>query len=298
MDEDGEKEDEAGPHAASVAAFEGARHGRILGTPSLRVNLATGAFRPRRRSIGYNPGVPRPLPRTFYARDTVTVARELLGCILARRLADGATLLARIVETEAYVGEEDKACHARAGRTPRTDVLYGPPGVAYVYLTYGMHHLLNAVSEPEGRPAAVLIRAAEPLEGIERMARGRGFGARGRRPGARKRGPAIRGSGARAALDAPVPHNLASGPAKLCQAFALDLRQNRADLRGPDLWIEPGDPFADREIATSPRIGCHTVPAPWDRIPWRFFVAGSPFVTPGGAPRGGGTSRPSGKNSG
>jgi DNA-3-methyladenine glycosylase len=203
--------------------------------------------------------VSQPLPRSFYARDTVTVARDLLGRILARRLRGGAVLRGRIVETEAYVGERDQACHARAGRTPRTRVMYGPPGVAYVYFTYGMHHLLNAVTEPEGAPAAVLIRAAEPLDWIDRMARARGLGARGR----------------------DASHTLASGPAKLCQAFALDLRQNGADLLGPHLWIEPGEPVRDRDVATSPRIGCETVPAPWDRIPWRFFVAGSRFVTPG-----------------
>ena len=117
--------------------------------------------------------MPRPLPRSFYARPTLLVARELLGAVVARRLPDGEILRGRIVETEAYVGEEDKACHARAGRTPRTEVLYGPPGMAYVYLTYGMHHLLNAVAEREGFPAAVLIRAAEPLEGLPRMARAR-----------------------------------------------------------------------------------------------------------------------------
>ena len=207
------------------------------------------------------PQVPRPLPRSFYARDTLTVARELLGCVLVRRVGAGAELRGRIVEAEAYVGEEDKACHARAGRTPRTDPLYGPPGFAYVYLTYGMHHMLNAVTEPAGRPAAVLIRAAEPLEGLERMARGRGFP-----PGG-----------------AAASRSLASGPAKLCQAFGLDLRQNRSDLRGPDLWIEPGEPIPDSRVAASPRIGCQTAPAPWDLIPWRFFEADSPFVTPGRA---------------
>jgi hypothetical protein len=133
-------------------------------------------LRPRRGipRFYYNGAVPRPLPPTFYARPTLDVARELLGCVVARRLPDGETLRARIVETEAYVGEEDKACHARAGRTPRTMPLYGPPGIAYIYLTYGMHHLLNAVTEREGFPAAVLIRAAEPLEGVDRMARARG----------------------------------------------------------------------------------------------------------------------------
>jgi len=205
--------------------------------------------------------MPRPLPRSFYARATLTVARELLGCVLVRKAGAGAELRGRIVEAEAYVGEQDKACHARAGRTPRTDPLYGPPGFAYVYLTYGMHHMLNAVTEPAGRPAAVLIRAAEPLRGLESMARGRGFSSRG----------------------AAKPQSLASGPAKLCQAFGLDLRQNRSDLRGPELWIEPGEPIPDSRVAVSPRIGCHTAPAPWDLMPWRFYEAESVFVTPGRA---------------
>jgi DNA-3-methyladenine glycosylase len=210
---------------------------------------------------------PKPLQRSFYARSALTVARELLGCVLARRLPDGAVLRGRIVETEAYVGEEDKACHARAGRTARTDPLYGPPGLAYVYITYGMHYMLNAVAEPEGRPAAVLIRAAEPIEGVERMARARGAGATT--------------DTARAA----AARHIAAGPARLTQAFAIDLRLNRADLRGPEVWIERGKSIPDEAVGTSPRIGCQTAPAPWDRIPWRFYVAGNPHVTPG-TPRG------------
>jgi len=187
----------------------------------------------------------------------VTVARDLLGAILCRRV-DGMTLRARIVETEAYVGEGDLACHARAGITPRTQPLYGPPGFAYVYFTYGMHYLLNAVTEPEGSPAAVLIRAAEPLEGIAWMEEARGL---------------------------TTLHLLASGPAKLAQAFGLDLRFNRADLRGRDLWIERGAEVPAREVRTSPRIGCQNVPEPWASIPWRFFIARSPHVTPGRAGR-------------
>jgi len=202
--------------------------------------------------------MPRILSRPFYARGTLKVARELLGCVLARRLPGGATLRARIVEVEAYVGEEDKACHARAGRTPRTDVLYGPPGIAYVYLTYGMHYLLNAVTEPEGSPAAVLIRAAEPLEGIEAMKRARGT---------------------------DDDRLIAAGPARLTQAFGLDLRQNRADLGGPVLWIEEGEPVRERDVARSARVGCQTSAPPWDRMPWRFYVAKSPFVTPGTNPK-------------
>ena len=201
--------------------------------------------------------MPPPHSRPFYARPTLVVARDLLGSILARRIPGG-VLRGRIVETEAYVGEEDKACHARAGRTQRTDPLYGPPGLAYVYLTYGMHYMLNAVTEPEGKPAAVLIRAAEPLEGIEWMRSARGI---------------------------EDERLLAAGPARLTQAFGIDLRQNRADLRGPDVWIEPGDAVPDAAVATSARIGCHTAPAPWDLMPWRFYVAGNQHVTPG-TPRG------------
>ena len=206
------------------------------------------------------------LPRSFYAQSTLQVARQLLGKYLVRRHPDGKTV-GRIVETEAYVGEEDKACHARAGRTQRTDPLYGPPGMAYVYLTYGMHYMLNAVTEPEGMPAAVLIRAAEPLEGIDRMKRARGI---------------------------EDERLLAAGPARLTQAFGIDLRQNRADLRGPELWIEPGEPPPRSKVLTSARIGCHTAAPPWDQMPWRFYVAGNPHVTPG-TPRGIPDPKPSGE---
>ncbi len=208
----------------------------------------------------YTSRVSRPLPRSFFDRATVTVARELLGAILCRRV-ERLTLRGRIVETEAYVGEEDLACHARAGVTPRTEPLYGRPGTAYVYITYGMHHLLNAVTGPVGTPAAVLIRAVEPIEGVEWMEEARGLTAR---------------------------HLLASGPGKLAQAFGLDLAWNRADLcAGPaaDLWIEAGPAVAARAVQTSPRIGCQNVPEPWASMPWRFYVEGSPHVTPGRAGR-------------
>jgi DNA-3-methyladenine glycosylase len=205
----------------------------------------------------YTRAVTSPLPRSFYSRSTVTVARELLGSILCRRV-DGQLLRGRIVETEAYVGEEDLACHARAGVTRRTEPLYGRPGLAYVYLTYGMHHLLNAVTEAEGKPAAVLLRAAEPIEGVAWMEEARGL---------------------------TKLHLLASGPARLCQAFGLDLAWNRSDLCAGDLWIEAGEPVAGREVDTSPRIGCQNVPEPWATIPWRFYVAQSPHVTPGRAAR-------------
>jgi DNA-3-methyladenine glycosylase len=140
--------------------------------------------------------------------------------------------------------------------------MYGQPGFAYVYLTYGMHHMLNVVTEAEGRPAAVLLRAVEPLEGLEWMARARRNGGN------------------------PRPHELASGPGKLCQSFGVDLRDNRADLLGSELWIEEGSRVSQARVATSARIGCETAAAPWDLMPWRFYVADSRFVTPGraGAP--------------
>src|SRR5688500_19059137 len=115
----------------------------------------------------------RVLPRRFYDRDTLTVAADLIGKVLVHRTAAGATSGA-IVETEAYIGESDPACHAAPGLTKRNAPLYGPPGVAYVYLNYGMHYLVNAVTEGEGSPAAVLIRALEPLEGVEAMQKRRG----------------------------------------------------------------------------------------------------------------------------
>jgi DNA-3-methyladenine glycosylase len=218
--------------------------------------------------------MPAPLPRSFYARPTLAVARDLLGRVLARRTPDGIVLRGRIVETEAYVGEGDKACHARSGRTPRTDVMYGPPGIAYVYLTYGMHHLLNVVTEPEGSPAAVLLRAVEPLEGLEWMSRARRrFAFHHRRNGT--------GDGDRSGEI--KLHQLASGPGKLCQAYGLDLRHNRSNLLGPELWIEEGERVPKSRIAVSARIGCETATAPWDLMPWRFYLPESRFVTPGRA---------------
>ena len=125
------------------------------------------AASPGARRIRPAPG--RILPVAFYRRDTLVVARDLLGCILARREVDGSWTGGRIVETEAYRGEDDPACHAAAGLTPRTEVLYGAPGRAYVYFTYGNHWMLNAVTEEEGFPAAVLIRAIQPIEGADVM---------------------------------------------------------------------------------------------------------------------------------
>jgi DNA-3-methyladenine glycosylase len=178
----------------------------------------------------------------FYARPTLTVGRELLGMRLVRVL-DGARLSATITETEAYIGEADLACHARAGRTPRTEVMYGRAGIAYVYFTYGMHWLLNAVTDAEGFPAAVLIRAIEPRDGADLI--------RMRRKG--------RGT---------------DGPAKLTQALGIDGSLNGADLTtaAARLWIEAGDPVPDSRVTIGPRVGLYTVPEPWKSTPWRFRV--------------------------
>ena len=171
----------------------------------------------------------------------------MLGCRLVRRL-DGEDLVGTIVETEAYQGEEDLGCHARAGRTPRTEVMYGPPGHAYIYFTYGMHWLLNAVTCTEGCPAAVLLRAIQPIEGQARMALNR--------------------------PNLAYSRHWADGPAKLTQALALDGRLNGIDLYDPqsELLITAGEAVSDEQVVTGPRVGLFTVPEPWKSIPWRFLV--------------------------
>lgn len=191
------------------------------------------------------------LPREFYARPTLSVARELLGQRLVR-LLDGQRLAGRIVEVEAYLSETDQASHARPGRTQRNAPMYGPPGHAYVYFIYGMYYCLNAVTEAEGSPAAVLIRALEPLEGLEAMRR--------HRP-------------ARSDCD------LTSGPGKLCQALAIDRALNRADLcQGDVLWIEADAPIADEGAATSPRTGVRGDQRA-RTAPWRFYIEGHPCLS-------------------
>ena len=174
-----------------------------------------------------------PLPRDFYARDTLAVARDLLGCVLVHESPEG-RVEGRIVEVEAYQGEDDPACHAAAGRTTRTEPLYGPPGHAYVYLIYGMYHCLNAVTRPPGRPSAVLIRALEPVEGLEIMRRRRGWARNGR-----------------------PDRDLTNGPGKLSRSFGLSLEHNRLDLTGRRLWIEPGRP--SERVAWTPRVGIRPV---------------------------------------
>ena len=192
--------------------------------------------------------------QSFYAQPTLTVARELLGQRLVREI-DGQRLSAQIVETEAYIGPTDTACHASKGRTPRTEVMFGPPGRAYVYLVYGMHSMLNLVTEAENFPAAVLIRAVVPVEGIDTMRVNRH-------------------------LKNPQSENLTNGPGKLCQALAIDRTLNNWDITlGKQLWIERDDPIADNLIVTGPRIGVDYA-EPKDRAaPWRFWLEGSEFVS-------------------
>lgn len=190
-----------------------------------------------------------PLPRHFFNRSTLDVARDLIGMRLVR-VENGVRLAGNIIETEAYRGQQDLGCHARAGRTPRTEVMYGSPGHAYVYFTYGMHWMLNFVTEEGGFPAAVLIRAIRITEGEEIIAR-------------RRNGQ-------------PVRH-WTDGPAKLCQALGIDGRMNGADLCSPEalIFVEStgdGKPFSQYSVSTGPRVGLYTVPEPWRSIPWRFFI--------------------------
>jgi DNA-3-methyladenine glycosylase len=189
------------------------------------------------------------LARDFYEHQTVRVAQDLLGKYLVRVHPDGTTT-GMILETEAYVGPEDRASHASRGRTARTTVMFGRAGFAYVYVIYGMHHCLNAVTESEGYPAAVLIRAVQPCEGIELMQ-------------ARRRQHDIR--------------LLASGPGRLCQAFGIERSMSGIDLCGGTLFCEDRRVGPAAIVATT-RIGVDYA-GPWKDVPWRFYIAGHPGVS-------------------
>ncbi len=174
------------------------------------------------------------LPRAFYARPTLDVAQDLIGKVLVHERA-GRVTSGVIVETEAYIGESDPACHAAPGLTVRNAPLYGPPGFAYVYLNYGIHCLVNAVTEPEGSPAAVLIRALEPLDGETIMRRRRARGT-ARRPG-----------------DFATAE-LCRGPGNLARALAITLQDNRLDLTSSSLRVEDRG-LAGRDVIWGPRVG-------------------------------------------
>ena len=188
------------------------------------------------------------LPAEFYRRETEVVARELLGAVLECRTKEG-MVSGRIVETEAYLGEHDPACHAAVGETGRNRWLYGAPGTAYVYFIYGVHWCFNAVTRPTGLPGAVLIRALEPVAGVAVM--------RARRPAAR------------------ADRDLTNGPGKLCAALAIDGGHNGLSLDRLPLRILAGEHVPDSRVALSPRIGI-TRAADW---PLRWYVADSPYVS-------------------
>lgn len=187
--------------------------------------------------------------------------------------SDGRRISGLIVEAEAYIGQEDKGCHASAGQTPRNKVMWGPPGHAYVYFTYGMHWMLNCVAEEAGRPAAVLLRAILPIEGVDQM--------RKRRKAWRKsRG--IRGSAPWENTKVSTAGEFAQftdGPAKICQALGIDGDWSGMDLCTPEskLFIESRP--AIQGVTTGPRVGLNSVPEPWKSIPWRFQVDRSRFST-------------------
>lgn len=188
----------------------------------------------------------RRLTRSFFSRPTVDVAPELLGKFIVYNSPSG-RLVARIVETEAYVGVDDPACHASAGRTARTALLYGTPGLAYIYFIYGMYHCFNFVTEPDGRAAAVLLRAAEPIEGVDTM---------------RLNSPKL------------PEYRLLSGPGVFCRSFGLTREQNGWDLTGSDIWVEDRGEEV-KNVATSPRIGISKA----TKRHWRFFDADSRAVS-------------------
>lgn len=188
------------------------------------------------------------LRRSFYERAAVDVAPDLLGKVLVRQLA-GRRLSGRIVEVEAYMGRLDPASHAYRGPTSRNRVMFGPAGRLYVYVSYGMHHCLNVVTDAPGVAGAVLVRALEPLEGVEIMEENRG-----RRPRV----------------------DLCSGPGKLCAALGITRDQYGADLEGPEVWLED-DGSMPPETATSGRVG---IREGWE-LPWRYYVPDSPYLSRG-----------------
>ncbi len=200
----------------------------------------------------------RPLDRAFYSRDPRRVARELLGTVLVRQGADS-LLTARIVEVEAYLGNKDPAAHSAAGRTPRNAVLFGRPGIAYVYFIYGTHYCLNVSCEPDGTAGGVLFRALEPITGMTAMAEARGI--------------EIDGSG----LTGKDLRKLTSGPGRLAEAFGITReRDNGCDLTSAagSLWIG-NDGYHIKKVQVTPRIGITKAAD----MPLRYLVAGNRFVS-------------------
>ena len=191
--------------------------------------------------------------RSYYERPATDVARCLLGATLCRLVGD-TLLTAKIVETECYSGLSDLASHGRSGQTPRNLPMWEDSGHAYIYRSYGIHWMLNLVTEPAGQPAAVLIRALEPLSGLKIM-------------------QALRPE--RSLLE------LTNGPGRLCQALAITGADNRNDLTEPTsgLFIKGGEEIDDQAVRTGPRVGIGTALEPWFSMPWRYWIAGNPFVS-------------------
>ena len=200
-----------------------------------------------------NPKIGPKLPREFYTRPNVlTVARELLGKLLVVPTRNGKRVSGRIVECEAYRGPQDRAAHSFGGRrTRRTEPMYAIGGTAYVFFVYGMYYQFNVVTNARDTPHAVLIRAVEPVEGIELMRK-----RRGKHP----------------------DHNLTNGPGKLCIALGLDRKLDAADLLGDRVWLEQGCKIPRSQIASGPRIGIDYAEE-WKDKPWRFWLKGNPFVS-------------------
>jgi DNA-3-methyladenine glycosylase len=195
----------------------------------------------------------RKLPREFYARpDVLAVARDLLGKKLVVPQRNGSRVSGIIVETEAYRGPEDRASHAwNSRRTKRTETMYGIGGTAYVYFVYGMYNQFNVVTNIEGVPHAVLVRALEPSEGLDVIRR-------------RRRGRS--------------EYEMTSGPGRLCLALGIDRKLDKADLLGDRVWIEEGPSISPREIARGPRVGIDYAES-WVAKPWRFWIKDNPFVS-------------------
>jgi DNA-3-methyladenine glycosylase len=193
------------------------------------------------------------LPREFYTRPSVlTVARDLLGKLLVVPAASGERVSGMIVEVEAYRGPEDRASHAYGGRrTRRTETMYGQGGVAYVYFVYGMYYQFNVVSNVADIPHAILVRALQPVDGIELM---------------------------RERRHQHPDHNLTNGPGKLCIALGIDRTLDNADLSGERVWLEAYESISPRRIATGPRIGIDSAEA-WIDKPWRFWVKDNSYVS-------------------
>lgn len=198
------------------------------------------------------------LPRRFYDRPSLDVARDLLGKVLVHNRR-GAVTSGVIVEVEAYIGEDDPACHAAPGRTRRNAPLYGPPGFAYVYLNYGIHSMMNVVSEAEGSPAAILIRALDPLDGVATMRR--------------RRGRPMKGRSRSADVDLAA-HALCRGPGNLTMAMGITLEENRVDLLGDRLYIEDRGIHVARPV-WGPRVGIRV----GTESPWRAAVQAHPAVS-------------------